>query len=178
MLPVFSQEGFRGSQPALGMSPSAPWQPQVKRGFCSPSAAYPQSSRGKGGPAGQPAPNSAESRVQPCKDHLHLWPDPGASTLLSHTGDWSQVWGGPWLQRPLDRGGRCEGRGATEREAPGEWSGGTASRENVRGLPQEWEWVRAGVGAAEAGEQGPGRAGWSVNIASQGGGVSSLAPSR
>lgn len=88
------------------------------------------------------------------------------------------MWGGPLLQRPLDRGDRCRGRGATKREAPGEWSGGTASRENVRGLPQGKEWIRAGAGATEAGEQEPGKAGWSVNTASQGGGVSSLAPSR
>ena len=47
LVPVFSEEGFRGSQPALGMNPSAPWQPQLKRGFCSPSPAYPQSSKGE-----------------------------------------------------------------------------------------------------------------------------------
>lgn len=63
-----------------------------------------------------------------------------------------------------------------EQEALGEWSGGAASRENVRGRPQGRGWVRAG--ATEAGEQGLGRAGCSVNMASQGGGVSSLVPSR
>lgn len=178
LVPVFSQEGFRGSQPAPGMSPSAPWQPQLKRGFCSPSPAYSQSSRRRGGQAGQPAKDSAMSRAQLHIGHLLFWPDPVASTLLSHTGDWSQVRGGPLLQSPLDRGDRCWGRGATEQEAPREWSGGTASRENVRGRPQGRGWVRAGAGATEAGEQGLGRAGCSVNITSQGGGVSSLAPSR
>ena len=113
LVPVFSQEGFRGSQPALGMTPSAPWQPQLKRGFCSPSPAYPQSSRGRGGQTGQPATNSAESRAQLHTDHLLFRPDPVASTP-SHTGDWSQVWGGPLLQRPLDCGDRFGGRGATE----------------------------------------------------------------
>lgn len=160
------------------MSPSAPWQPQLKRGFCSPSLASPQSGRGRGGQAGQPAPDSATSRSQLHIGRLFRWPDPVASTFLSHTGDWSQVRGGPLLKRPLDRGDRCWGRGATERGAPGEWSGGTASKENVRGRPQGMGWVRAGAGATEAGEQGLGRAGCSVNIASQGGGVSSLAPSR
>lgn len=160
------------------MSPSTPWQPQLKRGFCSSSPVYPQSSRGRGGQAGQPATESATSRAQMHTGLLFLWPDPVASTFLSHTGDCSQVRDGPLLKRPLDRGDGCWGRGATEREAPGEWSGGTASSENVRGRPQGMGWVRAGAGATEAGEQGPGRAGCSVNIASQGGGVSSLAPSR
>lgn len=84
--------------------------------------------------------------------------------------------GGPLLQRPLGRGDRCGGRGATEQEALGEWSGVAASRENVRGRPQGRGWVRAG--ATAAGVQELGNAGWSVNTASQGGVVSSLAPSR
>lgn len=84
--------------------------------------------------------------------------------------------GEPLRQRPLERGDRCGGRGATKRGASEEWSGGTASRENVLGRPQGSGWVRAG--ATEAGEQGRGRAGWSVNMASQGGAVSSLTPSR
>lgn len=178
MVPVFSQEGFGGSKAVPGRSPSTSWQAQLRRSFCSRPPAYPQSSRGRGGQAGQPAADSAAPGAQLLVGCLFLWPDPAASTFLSQTGDWSQVRGGPLLKRPLDLGDRCWGRGATEREAPGEWSGGTASRENVRGRPQGMGWVRAGAGATKAGEQGLGRAGCSVNIASQGGGVSSLVPSR
>lgn len=88
-----------------------------------------------------------------------FWPDPVTSAFVPHTGDWSQVRRGPLLQRPLELGGRWEGRGATEQEAPEEWSGGTASREKVRGRPQGTGWVQAGVGATEAGKQELGRAG-------------------
>lgn len=41
MVPVFSQEGFTGSQPALGTSPSAPWQPQLKGASDTPSQPTP-----------------------------------------------------------------------------------------------------------------------------------------
>ena len=37
LVPVFSQEGCRGSQPALETSPSAPWQPQLKGASATPS---------------------------------------------------------------------------------------------------------------------------------------------
>lgn len=75
-------------------------------------------------------------------------------------------------------GDLCGGRGATEREGPREWSAGAASREKVRGLPQGRGCIQVGTGATEAGEQELGKAGWSVNIASQGGDGSSLVPSR
>lgn len=41
LVPVFSQEGFTGSQPALGTSPSAPWQPQLKGASDTPSQPTP-----------------------------------------------------------------------------------------------------------------------------------------
>lgn len=173
MVPVFSQEGFGGGVPAsLRNEPLSTMATTASRVFCSPSPSLPPVQQRKKWPNWPTCWGSAVSRA-----HLHLVTFSSGQILVpapfSHTGDWSQVRGRPLLQRPLDRGGRCGGRGATEREAPGQWSGGTASKEKVRGRPQDRGWVQAG-----AAEQGLGRAGWSVNMASQGGGVSSLAPSR